>query len=751
MPGCSRRVFLKTGLFGFSSLALSQMPFGPAVSAQGIEARKYVSLFTGRIQQGTATACGLCPAGCGLLAFVRRGELLGLTGNPEHPYNQGSLCALGSAAFDLFSHPQRILKPLKRKGARGEGKWQEISWQEALAEVTQGLKAVQQGKVPGSLAISAPEKEISPFLLRFLDVFDQGVLNEADGYERALERAGHQVFGFGEDGVADIENAQVVLNFGANPLGSIRQIPDVGRQWALGLDKGVHWVTLDPRLSETAAASQEWIPLRPGTDGVLALALAQVILKNGWEDRSSLEQMTDVEIDQLSEALSVWTPERASDICQISARRIRRLAERLARADRAVALFGSGVTARKGGLEIAQSVLMLNYLTGNINQKGGYQMFRPTRWEQPGLSAIQGDRPVLPGTLFGEIQKGKRDVGCLFSCHANSAATDPDCSKTQQILKDQGKIPFHIAMVSRWNETAQLADLVLPATTCLESWGLNEQFTEADGLPWISLRQPVLPAAGQARAVEDVLLEVVNLLNGDMKNSFNFKDVGAYYHRLINKNASAPDIMDPFAVLKEKGFIKLKRRQKDEGAIESDRPVEQRYKLNEVVAKIVPLIFQSVRERSADTKGKNLLLYTSPLQGDDTPACKWLEEIAHADPVWMHPAAAAELGCKEGDWVSLKGPAGEIETRVRLSEGIHPEAVAMRAGARDRNTDSGLIDEVDEKGRNDVSLVWWTDEIYGENARKVISWPENPGQEAPGWMDTRVTIKRLDRVEHKKG
>jgi anaerobic selenocysteine-containing dehydrogenase len=132
MSGISRRTILKGGLVGLSSIVLGPGPFREWFCLEAGEPRTYVSLFTGRVTQGIPTTCGLCPAGCGVLAFVDEGSLVGLAGNPEHPYNRGALCAFGSAAMQLISGPCRIRKPLRRVGKRGEGRWKEITWEEAL-------------------------------------------------------------------------------------------------------------------------------------------------------------------------------------------------------------------------------------------------------------------------------------------------------------------------------------------------------------------------------------------------------------------------------------------------------------------------------------------------------------------------------------------------------------------------------------------------------------------------------------------
>jgi anaerobic selenocysteine-containing dehydrogenase len=123
----------------------------------------------------------------------------------------------------------------------------------------------------------------------------------------------------------------------------------------------------------------------------------------------------------------------------------------------------------------------------------------------------------------------------------------------------------------------------------------------------------------------------------------------------------------------------------------------------------------------------------------------WVDEIDHADPLMIHPSAAQGLGLKDGDWVTLTGPAGSVTTRVRLTEGIHPEAVAMAATTLDRESKASCRDEKAPGHQSEGQRRWWEGESYGSNVRKVIPWPEDPHRESPGWMDTRVTLTRLEK------
>lgn len=739
MSGVSRRTLLKGGVAGLSSVLLGPDFFWQCLGSEAALRRDFVSLYTGRVTRGTPTTCGLCPAGCGVLAFVDEGRLIGLAGNPEHPYNQGSLCVFGSAATHLIDGPCRIRKPLRRKGTRGEGRWEEVSWEEALRTVTKVMSDMKGEPGAQGLAVCVPGTGVTPFVDRFMSFFRKGVLAVAEGHEDWVEVAAHRSFSPRFGGGPDLANADRILNFGANPLGSIRRLVGTARQWAEGKDRGVRWITLDPRLSETAAASHTWIPLRPGTDGAFALALAHQIVKNDRENGSFLEGATDIDRGALWEVLAPWTSEKAGVLCQVPADRIRWTAEAFAMADRPVAVFGSGVTGRRGGLECAQAILLLNFLVGNIGQKGGYRGAGTLEWRQPDPFALS-DRevPVLRGSLFWDLQRRKRQIGCLLSHDANPAVTDPDSGETGKTLRDENRVPYHVALASRWNETTELADLVLPASTFLESWGLLQSSPVAGPSPWVSLRQPVCRAEGESRSLDELLLEIARSLGEDWRKAFPFEDVEEYYRRLLGTSLSA-DASAGIRKAKKKGFIMAPGR----AAVE-----DEKYRLKPVLSRIVSRIAEGLYEEgwNKNTSGEmTLILYASPTRGGLERPYDWVDEIDHADPVMIHPKAAEGLGLGDGDWVMLTGPAGSIRTRVRLTEGIHPEAVAVAATALDRESEVPCPDRAGSKMGSGSQRRWWEGESYGGNARRVIPWPEDPHRESPGWMDTTVTVTRLDK------
>ena len=463
-------------------------------------------------------------------------------------------------------------------------------------------------------------------------------------------------------------------------------------------------------------------------------------MKHDWVDRPFLERATDVDYGALREILAPWTAEKAASLCRVPAERIRWTAEAFATADRPVAILGSGITGRRGGLEDAQAILLLNFLVGNIDREGGYRQPGGIRWRQPDpLPPATRTVPVQWGTLFWDLQTRNRRIRSLLSHGANPAVTDPDVGKTVETLKDPNRVPFHVALASHWNETAALADLVLPASTFLESWGVHQPCCGAGPSAWVSLRKPVVRVEEETRSLDELLLEIAGSLGGGLQQAFPFKGVEEYYRLLLNGSLSGSPAAGGFREAKGKGFVMVPERGGRTGG---------KVRVQSVFAQCVPRIAEANGAKGgkgADAGKKTLILYASATRGGADHPCDWVDEIDHADPMLMNPKAAEGLGLDDGDWVVVKGPAGAVRTRVRLTEGIHPEAVGMAAVVWSREAQGDCVAGAGAAKGSRRQRRWWEDESYGANARRVIPWPEDPHREAPGWMDTVVTVMRMGK------
>jgi anaerobic selenocysteine-containing dehydrogenase len=245
-------------------------------------------------------------------------------------------------------------------------------------------------------------------------------------------------------------------------------------------------VTFDVRLSNTAGRSNEWFPLKPGTDGIVALAMAHSIIQQGLHDREFLSRWTNYPLPRLVEHLAGYTPEQAEKVSGVKAADIKRLAAEFAQAKPATVLTGRGVSGHQNGVQNERCMMLLSAVVGGIDVPGGCCLPRKMdmgepRWKSPFPSSFQALTALREG-------KGQPDI---YLCYlANPVYAMPNTAEVIKLPKDEKKVPFLVVADTHLTETGALADLLLPMTTYLESWNLES------GRPWalffVSLRQPVV-------------------------------------------------------------------------------------------------------------------------------------------------------------------------------------------------------------------------------------------------------------------
>src|SRR3972149_1612820 len=326
MPKITRRRLLQAGA-GAGALALAEAWGLSLTQARGRPGGRSVSRTTGGARRAVPSTCLMCPARCGILGMVEEGYLVKIEGNPQHPHNQGGLCARGLAGTNQVYNPDRLLYPLRSQGPRGQGRWQRISWEEALEELTGRLRGGLDSGRPHELALVGGLLEGTGGIPgRFLTAFGSPhAYPEMDLY-RANQARAHELLWGQREGVPDVAHARYILNFGANPYESDPGFVPLAQRLVQARRQGARLITLDPRLSNTAVKSDEWFPLRVGSDGVVALALAHIILKEGREDRAFLREWTDATPERLRQHLAPFTPQRAQEESAIPVETLERLA-----------------------------------------------------------------------------------------------------------------------------------------------------------------------------------------------------------------------------------------------------------------------------------------------------------------------------------------------------------------------------------------------------------------------------------------
>ena len=263
MGKMTRRDFLKIGATGAALAGLGGSLtgcFSPAPEVPRKMARTAGKPVT------VASTCRLCPAGCGILGEVADGRVTKIMGNPRHPNNRGKLCSRGHAGLNVLYDPDRLLFPLKRSGARGEGRWTRITWEQALEEISKRLAPLrQQGKTDALWVEQGIGGEHDLLFLHFLKAYGGPAVFSDSSFPKESRAFGQNLTWGAEPLVNDAAKARFILNFGANPYENHEQYIPLAQRIIEGrLNNGAKLVTFDVRLSNTAGKSQEWIPVNPG-------------------------------------------------------------------------------------------------------------------------------------------------------------------------------------------------------------------------------------------------------------------------------------------------------------------------------------------------------------------------------------------------------------------------------------------------------------------------------------------------------
>ena len=448
-----------------------------------------------------------CPDTCALLTTVENGVATRVQGNPDHPHTDGVLCTKVSRYTERSYHPERILTPLKRTGPKGSGQFAPVSWNEALAEITQRLGAIAarnpEAILPYSYAGTMGMVQGEGMDRRFFHRLGASQLDRticaSAGAEALVQTLGGKV----GMKVEFFAQAKLILIWGSNSIGSNlhfwRYVQQAKRN-------GARLVCIDPRKTETADKCHEHIALRPGTDAALALALMHELIKNNWLDHDYITRHT-LGWEQLRERALQWPPERAAEVCGVPAEQIRQLARDYGTTQPAAIRLNYGMQRVRGGGNAVRAVACLPALTGAWRHRAGGMLLSSSGQFPAQRAALQ--RPDLmpartPRTL-NMVQIGDdlmREASPAFGpkveavvvYNSNPVAVAPDSSKVVQGFAREDL--FTVVLEHFQTDTADYADYILPATTQLEHWDVHLSYGHTD----VVLNRPAIQPVGEARS-----------------------------------------------------------------------------------------------------------------------------------------------------------------------------------------------------------------------------------------------------------
>ncbi len=668
------------------------------------------------------TLCEQCVWRCGVRAKIRDDKLVKLDGNPFHPHSNGMLCPRGQAGISTAYDPDRLLYPMIRKGARGEGIWQQVSWDDALNYVAQRMQEIKDKYGPEAMIFSTTHNMIQPVFENLLKAY--GSPNY--GTQRslcfnAMIVANLMTFGLEEPG-RDYSSAQYIIYTGRNMLDAISN--SESQALVAAIARGAKVVVLDPRFTKTAAKATEWLPIKPGTDLAFHLAMLHEVIYNDLYDKEFVATYT-VGFDEVKEAVREYTPEWAAPITEIPAATIRRIANEFAMAAPHAFAHPNWRTSNfLNSFQTERAIAVLNGLVGNWAQPGGLQPVAgeeggglgvPSHPPYPRISALRLDGvpwkyPLVPLKL-GVFQEIRDNVltGQPYQAHGwfiyrqNPVNGLPERQKTMEAFS---KMDFIVTIDISMNDTAWFSDVVLPESTYLERYDPLAIVEDK-----VFIRQPTIEPLGESKSGLWIFKQIGERLG--LGDYFQYKDEEDYLRQeLAPLGVSLEEI-------KRSGFVTMPKSTETssgETTLSWSTPSGKIELASEVLRNSDFPAVPTWEEPPAAPEGQFYLLTGKVAQHTQfaTQNNKLLHERVPDNPLWINAKVAGERNIGDGDEVWVESAAGKVKTVAHVTELIRPDCVYMTPGF---GHVSKALRTAYASGASDSDLhLTFTDRISGSQA-----------------------------------
>jgi anaerobic selenocysteine-containing dehydrogenase len=451
-----------------------------------------------------------CPDTCGMVVTVQDGRAIDLRGDPEHPFTRGFLCGKVARYLDRVYHPERLLYPQKRIGAKGRGQFTRISWDEALDTIATRFREIAtsadgpQAIVPYSYAGTMGMLQGSSLDRRFFHRLGASLL--ARTICASAGAAGSDVT-LGTRAALDPEStvhARYIINWGSNTSVTNTHLWTRMHQ---ARKNGARIVTIDPYKSRTAARSDWWLPIRPGTDAALALGLMHILWRDGLQDDDYLHRHC-LGAEALRERVQKdYAPERVASITGIAPDDIEQLAREYGTTRPALIRLNYGMQRHGGGGMAVRTIVCLPAVIGAWRDTGGGALLSTSKVYPWATARLERPDLITPGTrtvnmvqlaeaLLGQLPGPP--VRALYVYNANPAAVCPDQGRVLQGLRREDL--FTVVHEQFQTDTADYADILLPATTQLEHFDIHGSY----GHLYVQINPPAVAAPGEAKPNTEV-------------------------------------------------------------------------------------------------------------------------------------------------------------------------------------------------------------------------------------------------------
>jgi anaerobic selenocysteine-containing dehydrogenase len=587
--------------------------------------------------------------------------------------------------------------------------------------------------------------------------------------------------------------------------------------------------------------SDEWCCVKPGTDGLIALAMGHVICSERLWNKQWLDTWSNYSAEDIGKHLESYTPEFAEQESGVPAVVIRRIAREFAsRAPRCTTISNRGSHAHWNGFYNDRAIILLNAIVGNMGEVGGFNWFPFEAWDKkqlpepkpvpppPNVRSVIADAKEWPlanawkgkamrvgEIVFLWIKEQRQKIGALLSYNVDPVWAWPDQNLVTEVLRDETLVPFHVCLDVMYSDTAHLADIVLPWTTWMERWDIDSR-PPAHLIDYVGLRQPLVKPLGESKDIREIFPEIARRIGGGMEKYFPWKTVEEYFDEYYKP------VPGGFAYMRQHGVWQ------DPGKKPNYRPFAKELSANELEGSTtdpttgiihkgedpgtkapiaIGIMIEGTAVRGFNTPSRKLDVHSkfiadkgnevgrdvNPLpiyapipdhhrklaedhlimisfkwnvhNAHRTMQSKWLSEIVHSNPAWIHPETARRFGLKDGDWAEVTSyrpkdalvphddgsEMGRIKLPVYITEGVHPLVLAIShnngrqqggrvaAGKSSTNGTEGLGSAPDPDVDNNL---WWSRESSIAQNSLIPIYPDpRSGQQA--YHDTLVKIRKV--------
>ena len=636
------------------------------------------------------TTCEMCVNKCSVIAVLENGVIHKLNPNPANPRSRSMVCARGNAGLQQVYDPARLKRPLIRAGARGEGKWKPVTWDEAFDFSGQKLTAIKEKYGPQATIWSSTESFQETFFKNLGLAFGSPNAERHPTLCLASVNLAYSLT-FGTVPAFDLANAKYIIMSGANRLESFIT-PDTMDLIESATEKKARLIYLDPRFTVTASKADEWYPIKPGTDAAFILAMIHVIIAENRYDKEFVSTYT-VGFDQLAEYVRPFTPEWAEVETEIRAADIVRIAREFSdAAPRAVYYAGRRSSWYRDDFQMRRAQAILNAIVGSWDRQGGMvpnqkialgeYLFLP--WDDPTAPRIEDMDKNFPLSAKGDGAYLKMRENVLagvpypvkaWMVHKQDPMNAlPEQAKTLRMI-DQ--MDFIGVIDIQMSDTAWYADVIFPESTYLERQDPVEVLSGI--VPVVVYRQAAIKPQHDTKTTLEIAQGLAKRLNLSLYFDYTID-------QWIDAQVKELPMEAPLDYLKKHGVWV------PPGGPKYGSTLTAEHRFITKSGKI-ELYSERLQEAGYDPLPK----YTTPPQPPlgqyrlilgrkayfthaNTTNNAWLNSFCPDNQLWMHPKSAQAAGVEDGELVEVASTVGTVELKARVTQEIRPDCVFMLHG-----------------------------------------------------------------------